>query len=176
MRSAFRSLLNQAFILPFGLLCWRESSHAQPGSVDPTFSPSLTGSKQIDSVAIQADGKILIARDIQSRGMDLPLIVRLNMDGSPDPSFDSKSVPLKRICAIQPALEGKVFVAGVFTNGILTNGLGRLNPDGTLDSSFNPDAPFEVKLDSFAALADGRVLVAGTPSEDAEDTSGILRL
>jgi uncharacterized delta-60 repeat protein len=162
------------------LLCCPDSTSAQPGSIDPSFSPNFDGSKQVDSVAFQADGKILIARDILSRGTGLPLIIRLNTDGTLDPSFDSSSVPLNRIFSIKTAFDGKILVAGVFTNGFLTNGLGRLHADGTLDSIFAPRLPFGDKLQSFAALPDGRVLVAGLAEEPEEETKedppGILRL
>ena len=179
MKSTIRSVATEGLILPSMLLlflCCAQSTSAQPGSIDPAFSPNFGGSKQIDSVAVQADGKILIARDILSRGTGLPLIVHLNADGTLDPSFESGSVPLKRVFSIQSTLGDKVLVVGVFTNGILTNGLGRLHSDGRLDSSFAPRLPFGDKLDSFAALADGRVLVAGLANEEAEDVSGILRL
>jgi len=183
MKSTIRPVVTEAWLLPWILLlllCCPDSTSAQPGSIDPSFSPNFDGSKQVDSVAFQADGKILIARDILSRGTGLPLIIRLSTDGTLDPSFDSSSVPLKRIYSIKTAFDGQILVAGVFTNEFLTNGLGRLHVDGTLDSSFAPRLPFGDKLQSFATVPDGRVLVAGLAEEQEEepkeDPPGILRL
>src|ERR1035441_1647730 len=60
--------------------------------------------------------------------------------------------------------DGKVLVGGLFTTlgGQARNGIGRLNPDGTLDSSFNPGAgPQYSSVYSLAVQADGKILVAG---------------
>ena len=67
--------------------------------------------------------------------------------------------------------DGKVLVGGPFTtvNGTNRNCLARLNANGSLDSSFNPDLPLGVtssEYDSAAANAvavqpDGKVLVGG---------------
>src|SRR5207248_2455687 len=66
--------------------------------------------------------------------------------------------------AVQP--DGKILVGGNFTTlggggfGTATRDhIGRLNPDGSLDASFDPGANGSVS--SLALQADGRILVGG---------------
>ena len=65
--------------------------------------------------------------------------------------------------AMQP--DGKIIVGGQFTglgNGTgatLRNGLGRLNPDGTVDASFNPGTNSIVQ--AVAVQPDGKILIGG---------------
>jgi uncharacterized delta-60 repeat protein len=65
---------------------------------------------------------------------------------------------------VQP--DGKILVGGDFTtlspNGgaaVARNCIARLNPDGTLDTGFNPNADLVVR--SIALQADGKILVGG---------------
>jgi uncharacterized delta-60 repeat protein len=61
--------------------------------------------------------------------------------------------------AVQP--DGKTIIAGSFTSvlGVARNNIARLNADGTLDLSFNPNVNNEVC--SIAVQADGKVLLGG---------------
>src|SRR5262249_52085243 len=58
--------------------------------------------------------------------------------------------------------DGKILAGGSFYNlgGQARNRIGRLNADGTLDTTFNPGADYAVY--SLAVQPDGRILVAGT--------------
>jgi uncharacterized delta-60 repeat protein len=57
--------------------------------------------------------------------------------------------------------DGKILVGGYFTTlgGQPRNNIGRLNSDGTLDTTFNPGADYYVY--SLAVQADGKILVGG---------------
>lgn len=77
-----------------------------------------------------------------------------------DPSADA------RVYAICIQTDGKILIGGMFTqlspNGgaaVTRNRIARLNPDGTLDIAFNPNANGIVH--SIALQSDGKVLVAG---------------
>ena len=58
--------------------------------------------------------------------------------------------------------DGKILAGGAFftLGGQTRNYIGRLNPDGSLDTSFNPGANGAV--DSMAVQTDGRIMVAGS--------------
>ena len=78
--------------------------------------------------------------------------------------FDPNANGAIRAVVVQP--DGKILLGGDFTtlspNGgaaVTRNHIARLNPDGTLDTAFNPDANNNVF--SIAMQADGRILVAG---------------
>src|SRR5436190_759340 len=78
--------------------------------------------------------------------------------------FDPRPNDLVRVIVVQP--DGKILIGGDFTtlapNGGVTvtrNGIARLNPDGTLDPAFNPNANNGVL--SIALQGDGKILVGG---------------
>jgi uncharacterized delta-60 repeat protein len=65
--------------------------------------------------------------------------------------------------ALQP--DGKILIGGFFSevNGVERRGVARLNPNGSLDATFNP--PFTANpgyIGAIAVQADGRILVGGT--------------
>lgn len=171
---------------------------AAPGELDPGFATGgkLTfapGGKQseIDDVAIQPDGKLVLAGwiDQSGNGGDLDfLVVRLNPDGSFDPSFGAAGIatmsfPAKGTSsdtaggvAIQP--DGKIVVAGTAhdnNQGDDRVAVGRFNANGTPDASFNPagfpnDGPpppgeqlisINASANDVVLDAQGRILVAG---------------
>ena len=73
--------------------------------------------------------------------------------------------------------DGKILVGGDFTSvgGQTRNNIARLNPDGSLDASFDPNASFFVE--ALAVQADGKILVVGLFSSIGGQTrNGIARL
>ena len=102
------------------------------GALDTGFNPARRTEVGITALAVQQDGKILV------RGR------RLNVDGSLDTSFNPAREGERRL-AVQA--DGKILVGGSFTTlggggtGTTTrNYIGRLNADGSLDTSFDPGA------------------------------------
>ena len=118
---------------------------------------------------MQADGKILVGGYFTTLGgQPRNNFGRLNPDGTLDPTFnpgvvghvdDEDEDPYVSSLALQA--DGKILVGGGFTTlgGQTRNSIGRLNPDGTLDPTFNPGANYDVS--SLAVQADGKILVGG---------------
>lgn len=81
----------------------------------------------VKDIAVQADGKIIIASLIPRR---------LNADGSTDTSFNA-NLPGTKTIAIQD--DGKILLGGHFYTfgGVPQKRIIRLNPDGTKDVSFD---------------------------------------
>src|SRR5207302_8515171 len=78
--------------------------------------------------------------------------------------FDPNANSTVFVVVVQP--DGKILIGGAFTtlspNGgatVTRNRIARLNPDGTLDTAFNPNANDIVW--SMALQADGKILVGG---------------
>ena len=79
--------------------------------------------------------------------------------------FDPNANGPVRVVIVQP--DGKILLGGEFTtlspNGgtaVTRNHIARLNPDGTLDAAFNPNANAPVY--AIALQADGKILVGGS--------------
>src|ERR1039457_1639336 len=77
-----------------------------------------------------------------------------------DPNVDGISGIAVNAMAVQP--DGKILIGGSFNSAVggqVRNRIARLNPDGTLDTAFNPNANDYVG--SIAVQSDGKILVAG---------------
>ena len=84
--------------------------------------------------------------------------------GSALDGFDPNANRPVYVVVVQP--DGKILIGGDFTtlspNGgaaVTRNRIARLNPDGTLDTAFDPNANDSV--DAIAVQADGKILAGG---------------
>ena len=145
------------------------------GTRDNSFNSSIGGYYSlVCSLALQPDGKIIVGGVFTSLGGQARTnIGRLNANGTVDTTFNSEAsgqINTSRessviTLAVQP--DGKILAGGNFTSlgGQYHYGLGRLNPNGTLDLGFNARANYVVH--TVALQADGKILVG---------ESGIFRL
>lgn len=139
-------------------------------SLDPSFNPGARGA--VLALAVQQDGKILVGGLFETlgRGVQGPAarnnIGRLHADGTLDARFDPGANDKVAALAVQP--DGKILVGGAFTT--LGGGgsgkaarrkIGRLNADGSLDTSFNAGVTGD-RVNVLAVQADGKILVGGT--------------
>jgi uncharacterized delta-60 repeat protein len=83
--------------------------------------------------------------------------------GALDPTFATGSIVNNIVNAVVPAAEGKIYVAGAFTTvrGALRNSIARLNPDGTVDPTFDPGTGANRWVHTVAVQTDGKVLIGG---------------
>jgi uncharacterized delta-60 repeat protein len=144
------------------------------GTLDATFATSAdngdcTRDSAVRSVAVQADGKIVVAGFFsQLAGQARANIGRLNVDGSLEVGFEA-AVTGGFVYTVVVQADGKILVGGDFTqlNGQSRTNLGRLNADGSLDPNFNlavtgpTDSGGPSAVWSLALQADGRILLGG---------------
>jgi len=128
------------------------------------------------SVAAQPDGKIVLVGQFASlNGQPRTNIARLNADGTLESTntFNSGtgvSGGGNAVYAVALQPDGKIVICGNFTtvNGQPRNRIARLNPDGTVDPTFQaqanlPAGPFDCcgEVRSIAIQADHQVLLGG---------------
>ncbi|MDI1256880.1 MAG: T9SS type A sorting domain-containing protein [Flavobacterium sp.] len=156
------------------LLCFAIAS-AQPGSVDMTFNSSDSGygngiggfGKSIDKIILLPDGKILMAGSFDAfLGTARNHILRLNADGSLDMTFDpgmGATGTGANILALTLQSDGKILIGGFFTayNGIARNNIARLNPDGTLDTTFDPGIGTDQVVNAIEVQPNGKIIIGG---------------
>ena len=138
------------------------------GSVDNSFDPALGPDRTVWAIAAQSDGKVLIGGEFATvNGTNHNCIARLNVDGSLDTNFIASTEANAAVYSIVVQPDGKVLVGGYFysLNGIGRNSIGRLNEDGTLDTSFAPGSGTSgganSQVNSVAVQPDGKVLLGG---------------
>ena len=116
------------------------------GTVDPSFNPGTNG--PVLAVAVQADGKILAGGNFSAAGGGTGLlavrqhIARFNADGTLDTGFNpgTGGTGTLNVWSLAVQSDGKILVGGEFTtlSGSPRSAIGRLNADGSIDTTFNP--------------------------------------
>jgi uncharacterized delta-60 repeat protein len=142
------------------------------GTLDSTFNPGTGIDGPVRSIVLQPDGKIIVGGFFTSfNGIPRKGIVRLNSNGSIDPSFNpgsgiNNTNGLSQIFTIVLQNDGKIIISGEFDsfNGIPIKVIARLNPDGSLDTSFNPDTEEYLVLINIAVQKDGKIYIGGIPN------------
>lgn len=134
-------------------------------TLDTSFNPgSGTRGGLVRAIAIQADGKVVIAGGFTNlNGVACGRIARLNSDGSLDTSFNPGTGANDEVKALVIQPDGKVLVGGLFQQfaGADRKGLARINADGSLDSGYAPVAYPILAVYAVVRQPDGRVLVGG---------------
>jgi len=158
------------------------------GSLDSVFGfggivkTSLRcGDQHTSAIAIQQDGKIVVAGSTNNGTANDFAVIRYNENGRLDPSFGKGGIAITSISdgddnasgvAIQT--DGKIVVAGSSNNGSNFDfALIRYNPDGTPDPAFGTGGVVSIDIrngdDQVSALAiqpDGKIVVAGYSNTD----------
>jgi uncharacterized delta-60 repeat protein len=190
--------MNRALLLASSLLVASlaaADAFAAPGDLDPTFGTGGVVTLPIalhaggQAVAIQGDGKIVVAGYVTTESSVDMLVVRLDGAGVLDPSFGTGGVvtlpagvqSIAQAVALQA--DGKIVVAGgafVAPDVIEYDlRLARLLPaDGQLDATFGtggivetPAAATQPGVQAVAIQADGKILAAaeGKPNVTARN-------
>ncbi|HKX85705.1 MAG TPA: T9SS type A sorting domain-containing protein [Flavobacterium sp.] len=134
------------------------------GSLDATFNVGTGANNTVNALAIQSDGKILMAGNFTTyNSLSQNRIVRLNADGTLDSAFNVGTGANAIIHSIKIQSDGMVLIAGSFTtyNGTAGNRIIRLNTDGSIDPGFSSGSGFDTTVYSLALQADGKIMVSG---------------
>ncbi len=162
------------------------------GTLDPTFTPVVSGSFGLGNggnlvycLAVLTNGQILVGGWFTNlAGGFRYSLGRINANGSLDPGLNialGGYYPYARCLLVQT--NGQILVGGSFSSigGQARTGLARLNANGTLDTSFNPNL-----VDiyggtgytfSLALQPDGKILVGGQfNTVNGQTRNNIVRL
>ena len=158
------------------------------------FSPTaiaVESSAFGNSVAVQRDGKTVVAGDAYVSGVDRFALVRYNSDGSLDTTFNSNGKVTtavgKGTCTgkgVTLQEDGKIVVVGHSFNTAGHSGFTvlRYGADGSLDTSFGDSGKVttavakESNAESVAMQSDGKIVVAGNAFIDGKNNNfGVAR-
>ncbi|MBS0660894.1 MAG: delta-60 repeat domain-containing protein [Verrucomicrobia bacterium] len=110
------------------------------GSLDSSFNPGSGAGGSVKAVALQGDGKVLVAGAFSDfAGQAAGRIVRLNANGSIDTTFQAGAGADNTIEALALQSDGKILAVGNFAqfNRASRNRVVRLNSNGSVDAGFN---------------------------------------
>ena len=138
------------------------------GSLDPGFNTPIghNADPQIYStvydIAVQPDGRILVAGEFNV-GTARKYLVRLNSDGSLDPTFNANVNALIYRVVVQP--DGRIIIGSnslQTVDGVWVNYLARLNPDGSLETPLGATGGAGLGVFAIALQPDGKIVVGGS--------------
>ncbi|MEI6178947.1 MAG: cadherin-like beta sandwich domain-containing protein, partial [Verrucomicrobiota bacterium] len=154
------------------------------GSICDGFNPGVEGGDRsgwrVSTMTVQADGKILAGGNFTTLGgQPRNHIGRLNSNGTLDTTFNPgiSMAQGDQVFALAVQTDGKILVGGEFTTlaGQARAHLGRLNADGSLDSSFAP--MIDGNVGALAIQPDGKILIGGSfQTLNGESRVGLGRL
>jgi len=148
------------------------------GVLDAAFDPGSksVGFERFKGAVLQPDQKILLYGDFTSYpGTTSNCLIRVLPNGDLDPTFKdvqftlAASKPVIYNVTVQP--DGRIVIVGYFTgvNGAARGYMARLNPDGSVDNSFDPGA--NLTNDSYGQPSvllqpDGKLILYGSFKHD----------
>ena len=148
-------------------------------SVDMSFNIGTGFNQEVHNLAIQPNGQIIVVGNFTSyNGNAVNGIVRLNNNGSIDPTFNTgtgfnnlfanfiniQTGYSDAVETVQLQNDGKILIGGFFTtyNSIVQKGFIRLNYNGTKDTTFDIGLGFDAGVNNTLQQADGKFLVVGS--------------
>lgn len=150
------------------------------GSVEESFYIGASFDNYVYSIDEQSDGKIIVGGDFKKvDGISKVGIIRINIDGSIDNSFNSNNnldLFIKKIIVDKET--DKIFVSGRYTHPskkVYIN-LQRLMPNGTIDNTFNFGLFENKDVKGFTIDNKKRILAYGGLNTPANARTEIIRV
>lgn len=140
------------------------------GTVDTNFNLTLGLGRDVASVTLQPDGKIVVGGGLVDSfaGTYHFALGRLDTNGDFDASFNPGSGPDGSVNCIAVQPDGRIVIGGTFgsVNGVSRPRIARLNSDGGLDGTFSPSGglsgvSFNPNASAVALQTDGKIVVGG---------------
>lgn len=142
------------------------------GALDATMSRSAGLNADVNAMAVQANGNVVVGGNFTTPARG---VARITRDGALDASFNvgtgANATGVPNVRAVAVGENGRVFVGGGFTefSGIPRAGLVALRADGSVDPAFVPPAQAGTTVYEIVPVQGGKVLVAGAFAFAADD-------
>ena len=144
---------------------------AQPGINDMTFNPNDSGFgrgdgpiSNVTAMVILPDEKTIIAGEFTTyNSIEANRIARIHVNGLYDSTFNVGTGANSGISSMVLQADGKIIIGGSFTsfNGTPVNRIARLNPNGSLDNTFNTGAGVDGDINGIILQPNGQIIVKG---------------
>ncbi len=164
LQSDGRLIVGGAFSVINGTNAGNITRLAADGKVDSAFNPGSGADNPVFALAVLPDDKILVGGSFSTFNAEPHAgLVRLGTNGVVDPTLDIGSGFNGTVYALALQSDGKIVVGGEFAsfNGAPRVNLLRLNPDGTLDTTFNPSFTINAAVRAIIVQFDGGIVIGG---------------
>lgn len=138
------------------------------GSRDNTFNIGDAFNDYVYAIKVLSDGSILVGGLFTTyNGTNASRIIKLNSTGGIDPSFSIGDDTVSfgdGVISIEVDINGKLLVGGNYStySGVSALSIIRLNPNGTIDNTFNSGTGFDGEVFSIVIEPSGTILVGGS--------------
>jgi len=152
------------------------------GSLDETFDTGGGANDWVMAIKAQSDDKIILGGFFTTYGgVGVGGILRIDADGSIDPSFDSGTGVDSGVYAITIQSDNKIILGGEFTeyDGTPRSGIARVAADGSLDNSFDSGQGVGTGeyIEALAIQSDNKIIIGGYfSSYDGTSINNIARI
>jgi uncharacterized delta-60 repeat protein len=157
-------LVGGSFLIVRGAARNRIARLNPDGTADPSFNPGSGADKDVDSMALQPDGKVAVVGQFTTmNGASRNRVAVLNPDGTLDATFLPGAGANGEVMCVAVQSDGKILIGGLFSSygGTARNRIARLNPSGRLDPTFNPGVGPNSTVSAVAAQSDGNLVMGG---------------
>ncbi|HYG33685.1 MAG TPA: immunoglobulin domain-containing protein [Clostridia bacterium] len=135
------------------------------GTLDTTFNPGVGPDGPVYTMALQPDGKILVGGGFSAfSGVACKGVVLLTTNGAVDPGFRAALTDCTGINSIAVQPDGRILLGGYFNcqaRGNSCFGIARLNPDGSIEETFNPGTGANNTVCQILLQPDGKIILGG---------------
>jgi len=160
-----RQIIGGTFTSYAGNAINRLARITRTGAFDNTFNIGVGPNGQVNAIAVDASGRILIGGSFSMyNNVQRARLARLNSDGTLDATFTiGTGMAGGVVNAIAVQADGKIIVVGAFTgfNGVAQNRVVRLNADGSRDASYNIGTGPNADVYAVSIDQDGKAVIGG---------------
>lgn len=149
------------------------------GRPDTTFVSDPGANNTVGALLVVPGNKIIAGGSFTSYAGKLTCIAGLNADGSLDSNYKAMLEGIGLVYKVALQDDGKILVSGLFTSasGVQNGRIARLNPDGSVDATFNTGTGANQGIYAIAIQQDGKILAGGEFSHfNGRYQPGLVRL
>lgn len=155
--------------------------YSQDGSIDPTFNVGSGFNGAVYDIKVLPDNKLIAVGTFTSyKGITCNRIIKLNTDGSIDTTFKTGTGLDNWAYALAIQNDGKIIIAGNFStynDTLIGARIARLNPNGSIDQTFNTGNGFGNNVFALKIQNDGKIIAGGQfQNYDTSIVENIVRI
>ncbi len=149
------------------------------GNIDTTFVVGVGPNNEVQGITVNTNRAVIHGFFSEYQGTPVPGFAVLQMNGSLDSSFVLPTESFISLSDFQILSNDQLYLGGNFTtyNGQTVNRIVRLNPNGSIDTTFNTGTGLDAMVRRLLLQDNGDILVAGTFNEyNGSPVSSLIRL
>ncbi|HLF32641.1 MAG TPA: T9SS type A sorting domain-containing protein [Cyclobacteriaceae bacterium] len=146
---------------------------------DPDFIPEFTSEALVEVMEMDKNNKLLVSGSYDEIYGEKRALVRLNVDGTLDTTFNAQLATWAQIYVIEPLDDGNILIGGYITSNTGDNlgYMAKLDQNGSIVPEFTTGKLITSQVYAIEPDGNGKILIGGGfTTVDSTNGYGILRL